>query len=168
MKVDREKFTAFKPAPAMAVLGPWIGEIQVDSCNFIFSEDFIKILGFHPEKIKIADIFHIFPLLNSPQKYAGIFFDSYIIVFRMQQGQVRDEAPLPHADFQINRMIVAEYFMPGSFFLPHDILVDDKGTGGNDFAGARNISKTHGTYPLSAIINERQKVLLTLMSYMPE
>src|SRR5690606_790887 len=107
-----------QPACSMSLLRPWIAEVQVNALDLIFIEYFLKLLDIPPNQSHIVR--HPAALLHSEGNrfISGsanqfiIHIDADVIYIRMRSAQLANEFALAHAKLNVNRMIVAEQFLP--------------------------------------------------------
>ena len=66
----------------MTVLGPGIGEIQINAVHFTFSEYLIDVFCIHTDEFQVGKLV-LFHFLDRAEQYAGIFFNSHIINLRI-------------------------------------------------------------------------------------
>ena len=123
----------------MTVLGPGIGEIQINAVHFTFSEYLIDVFCIHTDEFQVGKLV-LFHFLDCAEQYAGIFFDSHIIDLRILLCKGMQETSLSHTNLNMDRMIVSENLMPGSGACFQGIFRYDIGTFRNNFPGTGNIS----------------------------
>ena len=110
----------------MAVLWPWIGEVEVDFLNLARRKIFVNIFGVHAQEKKIVAL-ELLAVVQRTHQNAGIFLDADIIDLRILTCHFQNEFALTHADFDVNRMIIVEIF--GS---PFSSVISTIGTVGLD------------------------------------
>ena len=120
----------------MPLFGPGIGEIQVDPIDFAGGKYVCDTVSVHADQAQIRKL-KLVLLLDGAHKYAGKFLNSDIIDIRMLGGQRSQKLPLAHADFDMERSLTSEHFLPTD--LPHFRFRNGKGAGVDGFPRAGNI-----------------------------
>ena len=113
-KVGAQKLSGLQASFRVTVLRPRIGKIQVNAIQLSLRENVFQIFCIHADQANVRQLF-LLQLLNRAQQHAGIFFDTDKVDFRVKARHIHQETSLAHADFHINRMVVAKRFSPLSF-----------------------------------------------------
>lgn len=80
--VPLQKLAGGQTALGMAVLWPWIGEVEVDFLNLARRKIFVNIFGVHAQEKKIVTL-ELLAVVQRTHQNAGIFLDADIIDFRI-------------------------------------------------------------------------------------
>ena len=94
----------------MPVLWPWIGEVQIYFGNLARCKILINVFRIHSKEQKIVT-FQFLPVIQCPDKHAGIFLDADIVDIGILPGHLQNKLALAHADLDVNRMVIVEEFL---------------------------------------------------------
>ena len=112
--IPLQKLTGGQAAFCVPVLWPWIGEVQVYFGNLARRKILINVFCIHSKEQKIVT-FQFLPVIQCPDKHAGIFLDADIVDSGILPCHLQNKLALTHADLDVDRMvIVEEFFCPSA------------------------------------------------------
>jgi hypothetical protein len=124
----------------MSVLGPGIGEIQVDPVHFSLVKIFADQFRVSSDKEEILRLGRI-QLIQRSDQYTGVLLNSYIIDIRIFYRQLIDKFTFSRSDLQMDRVFISESLSPLSLYGSR-VLYDPPALC-DRLSCSRNISQPH-------------------------
>ena len=105
--IEGHELRGGEAALGVPVLGPRVGEVQVDAVHFALGEDVRKGSRVNAEEVEVGQE-QEGALFHGLQKYAGVALDADIVDFGVGSGKFCDETAFSHTHFDVERMVIAE------------------------------------------------------------
>lgn len=147
--VAGQELVGGQPAFGMPLLGPGIGEVQVDPLHLTGGEYLVDEGCVHPDEMNVGKGIFL-DLLYCPDKDGGEHLYTDVVDLGVGPGHFHEELPFSHADLDMDGQIVPEVFLPVSFvffYVFQGIFISR-----DPLAGASDIFQSHVITFLSVIL----------------